>query len=167
MVGGNQSLTVSCQRHFVEARPSARADRLLKGEFRGRVEVVDPQRTVAIAAVEPAAMACNAVGSRVVVIDAAATIEDDADEAADGALEFEIMGVNDIDARVRAVAQIVFAPFLIDEADVERAQPVARNDDSRHALGLSRERRIEGAWLGRHGPGWRQTIAKREAGKRT
>ena len=61
----------------------------------------------------------DAVWTRVIVIDGTTSIEDDADEPANGPLPCERLGINHIDARVRAVGQIVFGALRIDPTNVK------------------------------------------------
>src|SRR5437773_6956367 len=47
-------------------------------------------------------------------------VELDADEAAEPPREGEVLGVDDVDARVRAIAEVVLGAMRVDPADVVR-----------------------------------------------
>src|ERR1700739_2583116 len=87
-------------------------------------------------------MRSDAVWARVIVVDGTGLrIQRNADKAADRTLERESMRIDYIDARVRAIGQIVFGTVRIDPADVERAQRVSRDLDRRQTSRLRGGRR--------------------------
>jgi hypothetical protein len=63
-------------------------------------------------------------------------IEHDADEAAEGSLPLELLGVDDVNSRIRAVTQVIFRALRIDSADIERPQRIARYENARDAFGF-------------------------------
>src|SRR5580704_9188838 len=81
-------------------------------------------------------MRCHAVRPRMVVVDGSRSEELDADESAEGSLPLELMGVDDVNSRIRAVTQVIFATVRIDPADIERSQRIARYENARDAFGL-------------------------------
>src|SRR3977135_1137982 len=82
-------------------------------------------------------MVYDTVRSRLVVVHSSAgPIQHDADKTVDGPFECQILGIDDVDAGVRPVGQIVLRTIRIDEADVEGPQRVAGDLDRRQAFGL-------------------------------
>jgi hypothetical protein len=68
-------------------------------------------------------MGRNAIRSGVVVVHrGSGCVELEADEAADCSLEPEGPRVDDVDARIGAIAQIVLCAIRIDPTDIERLQ---------------------------------------------
>src|SRR5580692_2112493 len=63
-------------------------------------------------------------------------IEHDADEAADGSLPLERMGVDDVNSGIGAVAQIILAAIRIDPTDIERSKRIAGYENARDAFGF-------------------------------
>jgi hypothetical protein len=74
---------------------------------------------VTVTGIEPAAVRCDAIGSGVIVVHCARPEELDADETGNRPLEGVAFRVDDVDARVRAIAQIVFRAVWVNPADVE------------------------------------------------
>ena len=78
----------------------------------------------------------DAVGSGDIVVNGAICIELDSHETAEPSLEGEVVGVDDVDARVRAIGEVVLGAMRIDPTDVVRSQRVAGDLDCGQALGL-------------------------------
>ena len=74
----------------------------------------------------------------IVIYRSASAVEYDTDKAADGPLELERLGADDIDTRVRAIRQVVLLAIRIDEADIERLQRIAGDLNRSLACGLRR-----------------------------
>src|SRR6516162_329754 len=105
------------------------------------LEIDDLERAVTVTTVKPAAVRRHAIGSRNVVVHRARSVELDADETADRLLKRVLLCVDDVDARVRAIGQIVFGPVWIDPADIKRPQRVAGDLHRCQAFGISCRRR--------------------------
>ena len=120
---------------------------------RGRpVEIEHLERAVAVTGIEPPAMGNDAVGAGLIVVHSSAgCVEHDAHETAEPPLEGEVVGVDDIDAGVRAISEVVLGAVRIDPADVVRPQRVAGDLDRGPALGL--------------GVGWRARALARRSGE--
>src|SRR5579862_2556777 len=73
-----------------------------------------------------------------VVVDGPRSVEHDADESADGSLPLERMGVDDVNSRIGAVAEVILAAIRVDPADIERSQRIAGDEYARDAFGLGR-----------------------------
>ena len=71
-----------------------------------------------------------------VVVDGARSVEHDADESAQGPFPLELMGVDDIDSSVRAIAQVILAAIRIDSADIERSKRIAGYGNAGDAFGF-------------------------------
>ena len=136
IVCGEQQVALRRQGHLVDPRRAAGGNRLLQRSHRGRIEIEDFQGAVSIAPVDPATMGRHAIRSRVVVIDGSRPVELYADEAAEGSFPLELMGVDDVNSRIRAVTQVILAAVRIDPADIERSQRIAGYKNARDALGL-------------------------------
>jgi len=78
----------------------------------------------------------NSIWPRFIVVHGVVWIEHDADESAQDSLPLETVGVDDLDAGVRAIGKVVLAFIRIDEADIERAQWLAGDVNCRQAFGL-------------------------------
>src|SRR6266699_4741424 len=98
-------------------------------------------RAGAVAGIKPPAGRYNAgrTGGSVVYAGAVSVEHDPLERhiEADRALEFELVGVDDVDALARPISQIVFRAFRLDDADVERLQLNARDGNGRQTFGLS------------------------------
>ena len=76
-----------------------------------------------------------------VVVHDASRGEFDPDETADRLLEAVRLGINDVNALVRTVREVVLGAMRIDPADVKRADRIAGYPDCREAFRLSRRGR--------------------------
>src|ERR1700730_206447 len=98
-------------------------------------------RAVAGAGIEPPAVRHNAgrTGGSVVYSSAGFVEHDPLKRLIEAGrpLEFEFVGVDDVDALARAISQIEFFAVRIDEADVERLELNAGDGNGSHAPGLS------------------------------
>src|SRR5207249_10063027 len=90
-----------------------------------------------------------------IVINGAIRVELDADETAELPLEAEVASIDDVDARVRAIGQVVLGAMRVDPADVVRPQRIARDLNRSQAFGFSVARRA-----------WAHASAERGAGCR-
>ena len=127
VVCGDQQQTVAGNRHLINAGCSTGRDRLLDGRRSRRIEIDHLERTVAIAGVEPPAVRYHAVWPGVIVVHSrTGFVELDAHEAGDGPFELEMLGVDDVDACIRAIGQVIFRSVWIHPADVETGQSARR-----------------------------------------
>src|SRR6266478_1255646 len=135
-----QQGAVRRQCHFIHSHGAAGADDLLGGGLGGGIQIDHMQRAVAVTGVEPPAMRRDAVGAGDIVVHAAGGVELDADETADGPLEGVALRVDDVDARIRAVAQVVLRAIRVDPADIERPERIARDLNRGKAPRFGRDR---------------------------
>src|SRR5439155_16998714 len=110
---------------------------------------------VAVDGIEPPAVRHDAIWSGEIVVHRTICVEHDADETGEPPLERVVLGIDDVDARVRAIGQVVLGAIGIDEADVERPERVVRDLNRGQASGLSGGRcPWAGAWwTGERGSG--------------
>ena len=141
---GGSSASVRGQRHLVNAGRAAGRNALdwrdsgyAVREGGRREDVEHFERAVAVAAIDPNAVRGNTVRSRFGVVHGPGHwIQDDTHKTAQSKRERVAHGVDDLDPRVRAIAEIVLVQKGIDPADVERPERVARYLNRGQALGL-------------------------------
>ncbi len=162
VVHGQQQFAVRRQRHFVKpiVIGDAAGDRLFVSRRVGRVKIEHLERTVAVTGIEPPAVRSDAIGAGLIVVYCYYTrsigwVEYNASEKtlADGPLEGQGAGIDDVDTPVRAIAQIVFGAMRIDPADVVRLQWFTRDLDCSQAFGLGVGRRSRPGASGVRCPG--------------